>query len=501
MITYYESPEERQRRAQAQQASQASNASPAMRLVQGFTQPASSFMPPRQRGPMDRITPPERIGTLPPVPVASPPPRPAPPVAGDTRPPAQSAVPPPRLPPISGWVQPPSGTGFQYGLGSQQTPPRALAESPLNPGATEPGGQETGGGFPEPPPPSFNGNEGGNSDVPPFTPPPPGTLPPPEQPGMNRYGNRANLDPVYIEQQVRAAFAKKGVANPSASDVQYWINKATTPDIYSDNVVRVGWNPYWEDRLITGSASSDPRLAGNEGVIGNPSQYGLQFNITSGPGYTGPGQTTGNITGPAPTTTVGGGGGVTSAPTSFEPPRTPTGTDSRLNNQGMDQAFAALMQALGMAVPNASSLKEASKENLLAAQQSAADQVQQAAQARGLGRSGVPLGMELALADQFAGDLTKNYRDIDLASQQQGFQNLSGLANAFQGYGSERFNQQMAVAKMDQDARQFAEQMGFNYSQLSQQDKQFFQSLALNRWVAEQNARQRDLQILMGGLG
>lgn len=93
----------------------------------------------------------------------------------------------------------------------------------------------------------------------------------------SNYGTSVNLDRAYIEQQVRAAFAEKGVQNPSQSDVEYWVGKATTPDVYSDGKVRVGWNNYWKTRLITGAASADPNLAGDEGVISNPSQWGIQL--------------------------------------------------------------------------------------------------------------------------------------------------------------------------------------------------------------------------------
>ena len=89
------------------------------------------------------------------------------------------------------------------------------------------------------------------------------------------YGTKANLDRGYLEQQIRSAFAEKGVQNPSQADIDYWVQKATTPDVYSDNKTRVGWNDYLKQRLITGLSSADPRLAGDEGVISNPGQYGL----------------------------------------------------------------------------------------------------------------------------------------------------------------------------------------------------------------------------------
>jgi hypothetical protein len=89
------------------------------------------------------------------------------------------------------------------------------------------------------------------------------------------YGTRANLDRGYLEQQIRDAFAAKGEANPSQADIDYWVRKATTPDVYSDGRTRVGWNNYLRERLVSGRSSADPSLAGDEGVIENPGQWGL----------------------------------------------------------------------------------------------------------------------------------------------------------------------------------------------------------------------------------
>ena len=98
----------------------------------------------------------------------------------------------------------------------------------------------------------------------------------------NRYGNAANLDAAYLEAQIRAAFQSAG-KTPTAQDLAYWIQKTSQPDLYSDNQWRVGWNPYWASRIQSGSGSSDPRLAGSEGLIGNPGQYGLYAGAPSAP--------------------------------------------------------------------------------------------------------------------------------------------------------------------------------------------------------------------------
>ena len=102
--------------------------------------------------------------------------------------------------------------------------------------------------------------------------------------GGNAYGTKANLDKDYLTTQIKAAFAKKGITNPAQSDIDYWINKASNPEMYSDGKMRVGWNPYWEQRLVTGQASADPSLAGDEGVL-DPTQYaGLYQGQAGGAG-------------------------------------------------------------------------------------------------------------------------------------------------------------------------------------------------------------------------
>lgn len=166
----------------------------------------------------------------------------------------------------------------------------------------------------------------------------------------------------------------------------------------------------------------------------------------------------------------------------------------------MDQAYAALLRALGFAVPDAAGLKEASKENLLAERDAQRNQFQQQAQARGMSRSLTPELFDQVLNEQMAGNLTRSYRDIDTTTQQQGFNNLSSIGGALQGLGSAQHGQWMDERRLEQDAQQFAAQMGFNYAQLSQQDRQFFQQLALNRWIAEQNASARQMELLLGGL-
>lgn len=84
----------------------------------------------------------------------------------------------------------------------------------------------------------------------------------------NQYGNSVNLDPAYIDQQISKSYADAhGGAQIPAALLAQERKYALTPDTYSDGNTRVGWNPYLADRMNKNSASSDPRLAGDEGII------------------------------------------------------------------------------------------------------------------------------------------------------------------------------------------------------------------------------------------
>jgi len=76
-----------------------------------------------------------------------------------------------------------------------------------------------------------------------------------------------NLDPQYLRQQAAASYRKRGwEATPEELD--YAVSKASHPETFSDGKTRIGWNGYWDARFSTpGSASADPRLAGEEGVL------------------------------------------------------------------------------------------------------------------------------------------------------------------------------------------------------------------------------------------
>lgn len=428
--------------------------------------------------------------------------------------------------------------------------------------------------------------------------------------GTNRYGNAANLDPAYIRQQVVNAFAKRGGQPPTEADIQYWVNKALNPDIYSDRQVRVGWNPYWEDRLITGSDSSDPRLAGSEGLISDPAAYGLNVGTDSlgnliatwlegggvgpfpgtvptgsgatqpvgppiqtytppptapqvpqtpqtpsvfAPGQrvnmvaaesdpyirqpnppvtptipspvTGPMQTFGQNFIDSPYTESTAGGDTPPAPGwvkvngGWVPPDHPlaagggNGGGGNGGGGGPEQPPAPweetrrlLDELAGMLDPNTAAMKEQQKETLLAAQE--AERQARLQRAAATGTSGAGTLME---PDQFSGNLTAAYRDIDQYADEAGRANRLNLANAYQTLGStenqyglelQRIKQQdqQFYAQLQQQAGQFAAQLGFNYAQMSQQDKQFFEQLALQQAIAGQNANSDFLRLLLDSL-
>jgi hypothetical protein len=88
--------------------------------------------------------------------------------------------------------------------------------------------------------------------------------------------------------QVRAD-VDRDLAGQSQEQRDYFYNKAITPDKFSDGQWRVGWNDYWKARAMNpGSDSADPRLAGSQGIIQNPGQYGLS-DPTEGQGNFGMG--------------------------------------------------------------------------------------------------------------------------------------------------------------------------------------------------------------------
>ena len=96
--------------------------------------------------------------------------------------------------------------------------------------------------------------------------------------GINggRTPSNVNLDPAYLKEQITQSWARthNGEAIPP-DQLNYWMEKASNPEEYSDGNTRVGWNPYWEARMKPGNeASADPSLAGTEGIIGKNGSSG-----------------------------------------------------------------------------------------------------------------------------------------------------------------------------------------------------------------------------------
>lgn len=82
--------------------------------------------------------------------------------------------------------------------------------------------------------------------------------------GKPDYTNRS-----FVISKIREGYWQLQQTEPPADELAYWFGKMTTPDTFSDGKVRVGWNPYWQARLLhPGSDSADVALAGEETVIG-----------------------------------------------------------------------------------------------------------------------------------------------------------------------------------------------------------------------------------------
>lgn len=84
-------------------------------------------------------------------------------------------------------------------------------------------------------------------------------------------GGAPNLDRTFLLEQIRADAKKQGITLTPERE-EYWIGKASQPDLYSDGKWRVGWNPYWAAKL-GGATSADPALAGSAGIVAAPAGY------------------------------------------------------------------------------------------------------------------------------------------------------------------------------------------------------------------------------------
>jgi hypothetical protein len=99
-------------------------------------------------------------------------------------------------------------------------------------------------------------------------------------PVLSELPNPGNIDPDYIRARVTATYAEKSIPpyEPSAADLDYWVRKGTTYDIYSDNVERIGWNDYWEFRILADGTPFEVGASGDAGTLGT----GVAFKYPSG---------------------------------------------------------------------------------------------------------------------------------------------------------------------------------------------------------------------------
>lgn len=148
---------------------------------------------------------------------------------------------------------------------------------------------------------------------------------------------------------------------------------------------------------------------------------------------------------------------------------------------GLDQSSQAFAQVLAMAQPNnTAGLKEQQKESLSAIQQQQLDQLHTNAALRGTSAGGETAALENQIGDQFAGDLTKSYRDIDNNAQQQEIANLLAGGQAEQSLQGQKFGQEMS-----------ADQFGLTQQQAQAgENEQSFQDLLASAGIGLQNNSQ-----------
>lgn len=94
----------------------------------------------------------------------------------------------------------------------------------------------------------------------------------------------------YLTQIITETWRGFGGDVTSWQSLAQWKEYASTPDVYSDNKIRVGWNGYLQARLYLeyvgdASGAADPVLAGTQGVIeGRPEDFGWTPEFTQSEG-------------------------------------------------------------------------------------------------------------------------------------------------------------------------------------------------------------------------
>lgn len=109
----------------------------------------------------------------------------------------------------------------------------------------------------------------------------------------------------------------------------------------------------------------------------------------------------------------------------------PTSTDGTFGS-----AEEILQSILGRAGQNTAGLKESQKESLNAIRQQQEEGLLANAARRGTLRGGETAAAQGDLSDQFAGNLTRSYRDIDQAAAEQDIANRFGVASGLSALGS-----------------------------------------------------------------
>jgi hypothetical protein len=89
-------------------------------------------------------------------------------------------------------------------------------------------------------------------------------------------------DPTWVQNHVVAAFQNYHGRNPTDEELAFYLREVLVPGEDSRHVKRVGWNPYWEDRLKRLSYVGDPSLAGDIGILGYGYEDAGPTNETAG---------------------------------------------------------------------------------------------------------------------------------------------------------------------------------------------------------------------------
>lgn len=105
----------------------------------------------------------------------------------------------------------------------------------------------------------------------PITAPQPAPMPtsPSSVSGTTQSGaNSKYTDPTFVQGKINEGFQQLYGRDANPDEMSYWQSKMTTPDTFSDNKIRVGWNPYWQDRLLHPGSGSSSVAAGDDTVVG-----------------------------------------------------------------------------------------------------------------------------------------------------------------------------------------------------------------------------------------